>query len=133
MFYNTFTELCRKQDIAPSALARQLGMSASAPGRWRDGSSPDLETIKKIADHFGVSIDYLVRGEDNSHQRIVATERSIIMQGNAGNNVVSSGGSASVGNGLTEQEQEILRIFRGLDMRKKTAFLSYGYELEDGK
>lgn len=131
MFYTTFETLCRDNHIAPSALARKLGMSSSAPGRWKSGSFPDLGTAQKIADYFGVTIDFLVNGEPSSGT-ISHTRDSVILQGNNGNNMVANGSAQIGGYQLTDQEAEALRIFRSLDMRKKIAALSYLYELEDG-
>ena len=130
MFYTTFEELCRERNVAPSAVSRKLGMSSSAPGRWKTGSSPDLDTAQKIADFFGVTIDFLVNNDRPG--TISNTRDSVILQGNQGNNAVANGSAQIGGNRLTDQEEEMLRLFRGLDMRKKTAALSYLYELEDG-
>jgi hypothetical protein len=79
----------------------------------------------RLAEYFGVSVEYLCK---NDPAPISNATDFVILQGNVGNNTVINGASD-----LTEQERELLRIFRSLDMRKKTAILSYGYDLEDGK
>ena len=63
MFYDQFERLCRQRNIKPTRLARDLGISATAPGRWRDGAEPKMETVKMIADYFGVTTDYLLSDE----------------------------------------------------------------------
>lgn len=130
MFYTTFENLCRDNHIAPSAVARKLGMSSSAPGRWKTGSLPDLGTAQKIAEYFGVSIDFLVKGE-SARESITATGRSVVLHGNTGNNTVAQGNIQTAGDQLSDMEKELLRIFRKMDMRTKNAAMSYFYDLED--
>ena len=42
-----------------------------------------------------------------------------------------SNSGAPARNELTDQESEVLRIFRALDMRLKNTVLTYLYEIED--
>lgn len=127
MFFDTFEALCRGKKVAPSAVARKLGMSPSAPGRWKGGSLPDLDTAQKIADYFGVTIDYLVADHP--------TPVSYVGGNINGHNVVAgtTGGQISINSStdLSEPELELLRIFRGLDMRGRTAVLSCAYQQEE--
>lgn len=109
MFYDIFEELCRNNKIAPSALTRKLGMSSSAPGRWKNGSTPDLATSAKIADYFGVSIDYLCGREE-----LPDTKSYVVSD-------------------MSEEELELLRIFREMDIKSKIKTLTYFYDLEEGK
>ena len=131
IFYEQFKLLCNRERIKPSSLARKLNMSPSAPGRWKSGSNPDIDTVSRIADYFGVSIDFLIRGIDTqSPNTAMNISNSAIMQGNTGNNVsVTNGMSAS--ETLSEQEQELLRIFRGLTFRSKTRLISAAFQIED--
>ena len=128
MFYTTFEKLCHERRIAPSSVARKLGMSSSAPGRWKCGSSPDLPTAEKLADFFGVTIDYLVKGGADNNGTVKASNGSIVVNGN--NNTSTAEASRSTGQ-LTEMESEMLRIFRMMDMRHKSATMSNFYEIED--
>lgn len=112
-------------------MARKLGISPSAPKRWEEGSTPDLVNAKKIADYFGVSLDYLMAGPSYPApaNRIENVSGSAVVQG-------VSGGSVSVSNGsgqteLTAAEAELLRIFRSLDVRGQNAVMSCLYEQED--
>jgi len=46
-------------------LSRQLGFSANVYGAYeREERRPSFETMTKIADIYGVSLDYLIRGEE---------------------------------------------------------------------
>lgn len=106
-------------------------MSPSAPGRWKNGSNPDIDTVSRIADYFGVSIDFLIRGIDTQLPNTAMNiSNSAIMQGNTGNNVSLTNGT-STSDALSEQEQELLRIFRGLTFRSKTKLMSLAFQVED--
>lgn len=122
MFYENVSALCRERKTTITRMSEDIGLSNAAASSWKKGSVPKASTIQKIADYFGVTTDALLR-DDSRHS--ISAENSVIIQGNRGNSTVTNGTA------LSEQEQEVLRIFRSLDMRKKTAVLSYLYEIED--
>ena len=64
MFYEIVNNLCKDHNITITRMAEEIGLSNAAPTSWRKGSEPKLATLEKIAEYFGVSIDYL-RGQDN--------------------------------------------------------------------
>lgn len=60
-------------------VSKRLGMKASSTySNWEYGNrEPDLETLKRIADLYGVSIDYLLgRSEQNSLVETIAAHIS---------------------------------------------------------
>lgn len=60
MFYNQFVKLCKGLGLSPAAAARNIGLSNSSTTTWKRGSIPKGETLQKIADYFGVSVDFLL-------------------------------------------------------------------------
>ena len=52
-------KLRKEKNITQEELAKNLDVSAQAVSKWENGGAPDLELLPKIADYFGVSIDYL--------------------------------------------------------------------------
>lgn len=130
MFYENVNELCKEHKTTITKMSEEIGLSNAAASSWKKGSIPKSTTVQKIADYFGVTTDYLLR--DHSPISASNVRDSVVLQGNTGNNTVSNGDMGSAPSKLTEQEEEVLRIFRSLGMRKKTAVLSYLYELEDG-
>lgn len=54
--------LANKQKISLKELALKLGMGESAIYKW-DKSAPSTDNLKKVADYFGVSTDYLLGRE----------------------------------------------------------------------
>ena len=61
MFFDQFKQLCDSAGKSPSAVGRELGISSGAVSMWKTGARrPRTDQLQKIADYFGVSIDYLL-------------------------------------------------------------------------
>lgn len=59
-------ELRTEQNLSLRELASQLGIAYTSLGKYeRNEQQPSLETLEKIADHFHVSVDYLLGRSDN--------------------------------------------------------------------
>lgn len=57
---NKITQLRKKQNWSQTQLANKIEVSRVIIGRYeRDEAAPSIEIAKKIADAFGVSLDYL--------------------------------------------------------------------------
>ena len=121
MFYNNVRELCIKHNTNITQLAKDLGISTALPTAWKNGSLPRISTVKKIADYFGVTSEYLLRDEMSTNIR---AEDSVVVKANSGDVAINS-------NPLSEMVQEVLRIFRTLNMRDKNRVMSYVYNIED--
>lgn len=59
MFYDNFMALCKQKGVTPSAVMRAIGLNKSSASYWKKGSTPSSDTLRKLADYFGVSMDYL--------------------------------------------------------------------------
>lgn len=67
--YNKFRELRRKYNLNQFDVANKLNISPSAIGMYEQGRrQPDNEMIKKIANLFDVSTDYLLDNDSVSKQ-----------------------------------------------------------------
>lgn len=67
MFYDSFIELCKKNNVKPTPLVVSMGLSSSNVSMWKKGSTPRPSVIKKIADYFGVTVDYFMEGEQKEN------------------------------------------------------------------
>jgi transcriptional regulator with XRE-family HTH domain len=127
MFVENVERLARERNMSLSGVANALGMTNNSATKWRKGAVPNSKNLYKLAEYFGVTVDYLL--SDNPPPTISVTG------GITGHNVVNgtAGGQISISNGndLNEVELELLRIFRALDMKGKTAVLSAAYEQEE--
>lgn len=63
-FYSRFEQLCNDRGVTPTQAARDNGISQPAVAMWKKrNSTPQANTVQKLADYFGVSVDYLLNGE----------------------------------------------------------------------
>lgn len=58
--------LCNKKGITVSALGVELGLGKNSITRW-DENKPSVDRVQKVADYFGVSVDYLLGRTDDPH------------------------------------------------------------------
>ena len=72
--------LRNEKNISQINLARHMNVSRSTVSMWENGASePDNETLVKLANFFGVTIDYLLGNEDKTEpQRVPVTEEDIM-------------------------------------------------------
>lgn len=53
--------LMQAEGISQYALAKKLGISQSTISNWLNGKKePSIESLWKIADYFGESVDYII-------------------------------------------------------------------------
>ncbi len=63
MFYDNFMLLCEKNQIKPYTALKNIGIeSKSILSRWKTGSTPRPDTVKKIADYFEVTPEEMLFG-----------------------------------------------------------------------
>lgn len=66
--YDIYVQLRDERGVKDSDVARATGISKSTFSDWKNGrSSPKKEKLQKIAEYFGVSVDYLVTGEKSTY------------------------------------------------------------------
>lgn len=70
--YEVFEQLLQKYGVTPYRVAKEAGVTQTALSNWKSGrSTPTTKTLQKIADYFGVTIDYLMTGDisEESHEK----------------------------------------------------------------
>ena len=69
MFYNNYVNLCNIKGLSPSAAAEAMGFKRSVVSRWSKGTQPRQATLQKIADYFGVTVEYLSGDADEQKEK----------------------------------------------------------------
>lgn len=65
MFYDLFCRLCQEKGVSPTRATIEIGLSRTIGTKWKKtGATPQGDTLQKIADYFGVSVDYLLGNEE---------------------------------------------------------------------
>ena len=79
VFWDKFVELCIKHNTKPNPVAKELGISSGAVTKWKkEGSQPNSTTLKKIADYFGVSVEYLLEKDNNIKKDLSPKEQLLL-------------------------------------------------------
>lgn len=61
LFSQQIKNLRKERKLSQSRLARDLQVTQQAVGKWETGkSTPDSDTLRKIAEYFGTSVDFLL-------------------------------------------------------------------------
>lgn len=68
-FWNIFELLCQQRHTTAAAVNKELGFSNATATKWKKGSVPKGNTLKKIADYFGVTTDYLLGSETEQKEK----------------------------------------------------------------
>ena len=79
MFSNRLKELRKKLNMTQTEFAKEFNIANGTVGNWESGNrQPDYITINKIADFFGVSIDYLLGRTDFSADTLSERETNLV-------------------------------------------------------
>lgn len=60
MFYDIYVGLCAQKGVSLSKAAEENGLSRTSVVKWKNGSMPNGSTLQKLAQYFGVSLDYFL-------------------------------------------------------------------------
>ena len=61
MFRIRLKKLREEKGLSQAAFAKEFGVAQSTVGGWEAGTrEPNFDTVQKLADYFGVSVDYLL-------------------------------------------------------------------------
>lgn len=82
MFKNIFIKLCNSRGESPSFVCRNVGIAPATFSCWTDESIPRQATLQRIADYFGVSVDYLLGKTEKPANEGELTENVVIFHRN---------------------------------------------------
>lgn len=77
MFWDILNKICKEKNLTPNSIAKEIGASNSTANKWKNGTIPNGETLIKISDYLGVSIDYLLGREDIPNQQIINNNTTV--------------------------------------------------------
>ena len=65
--YERIENMRKSVGISQGKLEKELGFSNGSISKWKN-STPTPDRLQKLADFFGVSVDYLIKGEENEEK-----------------------------------------------------------------
>lgn len=123
--YDRVRRLCDSKGIAISNLGEHLpdaSVSRSTISGWKNGAVPRPGIVKSMADYFDVSPEYIAHGAQARAAKPAEVKK--VTDGHAP--VIIINGNEKK---LSEQEVELLKLFRELDVIQKARLLAYAAEL----
>ncbi|KAF5071795.1 helix-turn-helix protein [anaerobic digester metagenome] len=67
--YEIFEQLLKERNISAYKIAKETGVTTATLTSWKQGKyTPKQDKLQKIADYFGVSLEYLMTGETNTDE-----------------------------------------------------------------
>lgn len=67
--YEIFSKLLQLNGVTPYKVSKETGVSQSTLSDWKRGiSTPKQDKLQKIADYFGVSLEYLMTGKEKGNE-----------------------------------------------------------------
>ena len=68
--YDIFNKLCEEKGVTPYRVCKETGITTATISNWKAGRYiPKADKMKKIADYFEVSVDYLMTGEEDLEKK----------------------------------------------------------------
>lgn len=75
MFFAVYSKLCDAEGKSPNGVAKLLGFPSSSVTQWKKGSTPRPAALQKIAEHFNVSVAYLLGSEQKEKPIAISDEQ----------------------------------------------------------
>lgn len=84
MYYEIFEKLCKNNGTNPSRVSKATGISTATLTSWKKGDyTPKSDKLQKIADHFGVSLGYLMGMEEEEPNAVDKENNPIVLDDEA--------------------------------------------------
>ena len=128
--YERMFALLSERRVSQKQFASSVGINPRNVSSWQTrGTDPPANVICKIAEFFGVSVEWLLSGEEHPHS-------SYVNNGSVSGNLGPHTGTIIVRNGgervLSEECSELVRVYESLDVRQRIQLLKCAFEIADG-
>ncbi len=78
--YEIFLKLLNEKGVTAYKVGKATGIAGSTFTDWKNGRSvPKQEKLQKIADFFGVSLEYLMTGKDTQPDYLYSDENADLL------------------------------------------------------
>ena len=75
--YEIFAQLCKQHGVTPYKVSKETGVSQPTLSEWKKGTyTPKQDKLQKIADYFGVTLDYLMGNTPAAEQTPPETQKA---------------------------------------------------------
>ncbi len=78
--YENFEKLLKEKGVRAADVTRATGISSTVFSEWKKGkSTPKADKRKKIAEYFGVSLEYLDTGKEPAIENLYSDENTDLL------------------------------------------------------
>lgn len=113
--FERFMRLLKEKGKRFSDISKETGIPYSTFTDWKAGRyTPKADKLQKIADYFGVSVDYLMTGKDWEWEAATPAEIERFEK------------EAATPHPITKREEELLEVFHKLSADQQEEVLRYG-------
>lgn len=119
--YSNFEKILKQKKLSSYKVAKEAGVTQTSLSNWKNGKSvPSTTTLQKIADYLGVTVDYLMNGEETDNKALnEKDERDIKQAIEDFKNRLSTAGVMYDGEPIDEESQEA--ILAAVELAERTA------------
>lgn len=69
--YEIFEKLCELKGVTAYRVCKETGLTTATISNWKAGRyTPKADKLQKIADYFGVTLEYLTTGKEHENEDI---------------------------------------------------------------
>jgi transcriptional regulator with XRE-family HTH domain len=73
VFYDTFHKLCLDKGVSDSRACTDMGLSRSYAAKMKNkDGTPSMDSLSAMSEYFGVSVDYLLHGDEPQKEKPTA-------------------------------------------------------------
>lgn len=77
-FYDRVKQLCRAKGVSMARMAKDIEISNGTVANWKAAKTmPQGPILRKLADYFNVSTDYLMTGEEPTYTAIRSSDEEV--------------------------------------------------------
>ena len=78
--YSNFVQLLQSKNISVYKVSKDTGINQATFSDWKTGRSvPRVDKLQKIADYFGVTLDFLINGNSENADKLSGVYLSFAM------------------------------------------------------
>ena len=116
--YEIFEQLLSKYGVTAYKVAKETGITTATLSNWKQGKyTPKQDKLQKIADYFGVSLEYLMTGKEDvvkekAPELTARDERDIAKDLNSIMNKLTSGEAGPASYDGEELDPEAAALFK---------------------
>lgn len=135
MYYEAFQKLCEERNVKPAQVARETHISTATLSSWKQNRyTPKADKIQRIADYFGVSVDYFTAGKEEPqtkdepgfHVRAIS-----LFSGSAAKDMLIRTMEKALREMFSDTEFNLIALFRQLNPEGQNKLLEYLMDLLD--